>query len=33
MHHSTTRQATRTTHRAQKSSLSPYVLDLSLIHI
>ena len=27
MHHPTTRQATRTTHRTQKSSLSPYVLD------
>ncbi len=27
MHHPTTRRATRRTHRTQKSSLSPYVLD------
>jgi len=27
MHHPTTRPTTRTTHRTQKSSLNPYVLD------
>ncbi len=27
MHHPTNRQVTRTTHRTQKSSLNPYVLD------
>jgi hypothetical protein len=27
MHHPTKRQASRTTHRTQKSSISPYVLD------
>jgi hypothetical protein len=27
MHHPTTRRATRTTHRTQKPSLDPYVLD------
>jgi len=27
MHHPTNRQATRTAHRTQKSSLNPYVLD------
>ncbi|MGA2472870.1 MAG: hypothetical protein ABSG39_05175 [Acidimicrobiales bacterium] len=27
MHHSTTHRTTRTTHRNQRPSLSPYVLD------
>jgi hypothetical protein len=27
MHHSTTRRTTRTTHRTQRPSLSPYVLE------
>ncbi|MGD0746447.1 MAG: hypothetical protein ABSB68_01385 [Acidimicrobiales bacterium] len=27
MHHSTTHRTTRTTHRSQRPSLSPYLLD------